>query len=265
MRSIGMSPWQILKPVFALIIPLLVVIFLCGEYFIPAMTEQAQAKKQVLMDENNIAGGFWYKQDEDFVYIGNFDGDTLSNVRLFDLERGKLQSVQSFSQLSFDQQRHQWQSLPLAPQQHWQYQSPNWNKLAESAPEKLQFSSSMLMSISNQSSQLNVWQLSQLISHLASQQLNYLQYEIEFYNKLMMPILTLLLVWLASSMVFGSTRSKSMGQRIFFGVILAVMMVIIQNAVTPFVLVYQLSGAIVGLTPIVLTALLGSWLYWRNS
>ena len=263
LRAAGLSPGQILLPVFALILILLGLFFSIGEGLLPKVSQQSLLTKQQLQGEIDQQEGFWFKQDEDFVFIGRFDGEKLESVTVFDWHRDLLQGYQFFEQLVYDSSSQQWQNIPESHSIGWQFNTPNWLQLPEQSASILQFSASSLLSNNQRGNQLNIFELYQLIQQLSLQELNYLHYEILFYNKLLMPLLTLILIWLASSMIFGSNRSQSTGQRIFIGVLLAVMMVIIQNAITPFIYVYQLSGIFVGITPIIIAMILALALHWR--
>jgi lipopolysaccharide export system permease protein len=87
--------------------------------------------------------------------------------------------------------------------------------------------------------------------------LNANYYMLEFWRKIFQPLSILSLVLVAISFVFGPLREVTMGFRVFAGVIVGVIFWTLQELLGPASLVYNFSGLIAVVVPIVLSTLFG--------
>ncbi|MFN3581786.1 MAG: LptF/LptG family permease, partial [Pseudomonas sp.] len=108
----------------------------------------------------------------------------------------------------------------------------------------------------------SIWQYQ---GYLADQELNNSQYWLAFWKKLLQPLTTLALVFVAISFVFGPLRSVTLGQRVFTGVLVGFSFRIIQDLLGPSSLVFGFSPLIAVLVPVGVLLLLGTVLMRRAS
>ena len=84
-----------------------------------------------------------------------------------------------------------------------------------------------------------------------------------FWKKTLQPLTTAVLVLVAVSFIFGPLREATMGSRVFTAICFGLLFTILQRLVHNVALVYQFSPLTAVLLPLLLTALLGAWLFRR--
>lgn len=88
-------------------------------------------------------------------------------------------------------------------------------------------------------------------------------YYLAFWKKLLQPLTTALLVLVAVSFIFGPLREATMGSRVFTAICFGLAFTILQRLLHNLGLVYQMEPLLVVILPLLLTALLGLWLFRR--
>lgn len=89
------------------------------------------------------------------------------------------------------------------------------------------------------------------------------QYYLSFWKKALQPLTTAVLVLVAVSFIFGPLREATMGSRVFTAICFGLLFTILQRLVHNVALVYQFSPLTAVLLPLLLTGLLGAWLFRR--
>jgi lipopolysaccharide export system permease protein len=94
-------------------------------------------------------------------------------------------------------------------------------------------------------------------NYLAEQELDNSAYWLSFWKKLLQPLTTATLVFVAISFIFGPLRSVTLGQRIFTGVLVGFSFRIVQDLLGPSSLVFGFPPLIAVLAPIVVLLVMG--------
>lgn len=88
-------------------------------------------------------------------------------------------------------------------------------------------------------------------------------FHLSFWKKALQPLTTAVLVLVAISFIFGPLREATMGSRVFTAICFGLVFTILQRLVHNMALVYQLSPLLAVLLPLLLSALLGLYLFRR--
>jgi len=99
--------------------------------------------------------------------------------------------------------------------------------------------------------------------YLAEQGLNNGRYWLAFWTKVLQPLVTVALVLMAISFIFGPLRSVTLGQRVFTGVLVGFTFRIAQDLLGPSSLVFGFSPLFAVLVPSGICAVAGIWLLRR--
>jgi lipopolysaccharide export system permease protein len=100
--------------------------------------------------------------------------------------------------------------------------------------------------------QLSAWQLSRYISHLGENSQDTSSYELAFWNKVVTPIATAVMMILAIPFVFRQVRSGGFGRSLFAGIMLGLVFFVIDKGFGYIVLVYNISPLLGALLPTLL-------------
>lgn len=261
MRAAGVS---ITRIVTAVLKPLLVVLLagvLLGEYAAPYSENLAESRRAIAQGTEQAfkSRGFWHREGNDFLHINAVQPDGAlrgitryrfdSERRLLDASFASRATVEDGGWLMTDVQTTRFpepdrSEVVSAPEERWNVLlSAELLRVVVLDPEVL--------------SLRGIWHYQ---GYLAEQGLSNAQYRLAFWKKLLQPLATLALVFVAISFIFGPLRSVTLGQRVFTGVLVGFSFRIIQDLLGPSSLVFGFSPLVAVLGPILVLFVLGALL-----
>ena len=266
MRASGISVWRIVwsvaKPTFFLMILGLIL----GEYVAPPLDKFGQDKKAQLQ---GYAGGeregFWQKSGKEFIYIDAVasDGRTMYNVIRYTLDdEGSFKSYSTARRAEFSVEGDGWNLIEIRetelnsnaiqtielPRSNWESGlSPNLLQVLSQDPDTQSIS--------------GLFRFSQFLDR---EGLESSSYYLAFWKKILQPFMTLALVLLGVSSVFGPLREVTTGYRVFVGITAALSFTIIQRILEPTSILFGLSPLFAALLPIFIASGLGLFMLNRT-
>ncbi|EXF46351.1 permease [Pseudomonas sp. BAY1663] len=264
MRAAGVSLGRIVLAVMKPMLILLVAGILIGEYVAPWTEDIAQAKRSLAQgagEAQSSKRGLWHRQENEFVHVNAVQpGGVLVGVTRyrFDDERRLLSA--SFARRASYQGDH-WQLQTLSTT-HFRGDHTEVVR----APEErwdVQLTPQLLGTVVMEPEALSITGLWRYIHYLGEQGLNNGRYWLAFWTKVLQPAVTVALVLLAISFIFGPLRSVTLGQRIFTGVVVGFVFRIIQDLLGPASQVFGFSPLLAVVLPAGVCALIGVWLLRR--
>lgn len=258
--SIGRIVWAVMKPMLVLMIAGLLI----GEYVAPVTEAQAQAARSLAQgtgDAQSARHGLWHRQGDEFIHINTVQPN------------GLLYGVTRYR---FDDQRHMI-SASFAKQanyktEYWELKDVSTTLFHEgrtevvSSPQErwnIALSPQLLSTVVLPPESLSMTGLYGYAHYLADQGLANGRYWLAFYTKILQPLVTVALVLMAISFIFGPLRSVTLGQRVFTGVLVGFTFRIAQDLLGPSSLVFGFSPLFAVLVPAGICALAGIWLLRR--
>lgn len=264
MRASGVSIARIMGAVLKPLLVLMVAGVLLGEYVAPYSENMAESRRALAVGSGDAvkSKGLWHREGEDFIHINAVQTNGvlhgITRYR-FDDQRELLET--SFAQRASVQDEH-WLLEDVATtlfepdgtsrveqheQQRWDVElSPRLLRVVLLDPDVLPLT--------------GIWHYQ---NYLAEQGLNNSQYWLAFWKKLLQPLTTAALVFVAISFIFGPLRSVTLGQRVFTGVLVGFSFRILQDLLGPSSLVFGFSPLIAVLLPILILVVMGVWLMRR--
>jgi len=258
--SIGRIVWAVMKPMLVLMIAGLLV----GEYVAPMTEDMAQANRSLAQgtgDAQSAKHGLWHRQGDEFIHINAVQPNGL----LYGVTRYRFDDQHHMKTASFARQANfmtdYWElkdvtttvfhdgstEVVTAPAERWDVAlSPQLLSTVILPPESLSIS--------------GLWNYSH---YLADQGLNNGRYWLAFWTKVLQPLVTVALVLMAISFIFGPLRSVTLGQRVFTGVLVGFTFRNAQDLLGPSSLVFGFSPLFAVLVPAGVCALAGLWLLRR--
>ena len=110
---------------------------------------------------------------------------------------------------------------------------------------------------------LPVWGLYRYINFMHDNGQEATSFEVAFWSKIVMPLVTLVMVFLAVPFVFGSMRGVGVGQRIFAGILLGMVFFLLNKVFGHMAVVYSLNPLFAASLPGLLFLALGVWFVKR--
>jgi len=264
MRAAGVSLGRIVLAVMKPMLVLLVAGILIGEYVAPWSEDIAQARRSLAQgagEAQSSKRGLWHRQENEFVHVNAVQpGGVLVGVTRyrFDEERRLLSS--SFARrASYEGNYWQLQNISTT---HFRGDHTEVLRAAEERWD-VQLTPQLLGTVVMEPEALSITGLWRYIHYLGEQGLNNGRYWLAFWNKVLQPAVTVALVLLAISFIFGPLRSVTLGQRIFTGVVVGFVFRIIQDLLGPASQVFGFSPLLAVVLPAAVCALIGVWLLRR--
>ncbi len=264
MRAAGVSLGRIVLAVMKPMLVLLVAGILIGEYVAPWSEDLAQARRSLAQgagEAQSSKRGLWHRQENEFVHVNAVQpGGVLVGVTRyrFDEERRLLSS--SFARRA-SYQGDYWQLQNISTT-HFRGDHTEVLRAAEERWD-VQLTPQLLGTVVMEPESLSITGLWRYIHYLGEQGLNNGRYWLAFWSKVLQPAVTVALVLLAISFIFGPLRSVTLGQRIFTGVVVGFVFRIIQDLLGPASQVFGFSPLLAVVLPAAVCALIGVWLLRR--
>ncbi len=260
MRAAGISIWRIVWWVVKPAMMLVGISLLMSEYVVPASQQLADSGKAKALGEHYNAGelsGYWQKQNNTFVQIKSVTSDgILHDVSFyyFDSLGALIKTV--FAAEGQYQGHEQWLLKNISTSQiaqdgsalgsraltmYWKSElTPNFLQLVTISPEYLPPS-----------------RLYRYADYLEGQGLSADSYFLEFWKKVLAPVATLSMVFVACSFIFGPLRTVTMGLRIILGILAGLGFRYLQDFSGYASLVYHFSPLLAASLPIAISLFWG--------
>lgn len=265
MRAAGVSVPRIMLAAMKTGLALILAVVLLGEFVVPTAENEAQlGRAQALAAGLQQKGtGLWLRDGAVFVNIGEVLPDlSLLRLNIYQMD----DQARLIAQTSAQRARHETGAWRLEAVRESrieknrvrvrQLQDMTWQTVL--TPE-------MVNVFSIRPEGLSMLQLTRYIEHLRQNSQDTARFRLAFWQKLLLPFATAVMMLLAAPFVFRHFRSGGMSQRIFIGIMLGLTFVVLNRSFGYFGLIYGLPPLLGAAMPIVLFLLLALGLLRRNS
>ena len=116
-----------------------------------------------------------------------------------------------------------------------------------------------------QPDKMSIGELNSKIDYMRDQGLNSGKFELGFWKKVLQPLATVGLVFVAISFIFGPLRESTMGMRVVMGLVIGILFKFVQDLLSPASMVFGFSPVIAILVPILICFMVGYPLMRRAS
>lgn len=265
MRASGMSIAQVTLAVLKAAMLLIVCVTVLSETILPKMVSFANDKRTDAMSGGQAlrtAKGVWIRHHNDFIHIGSITSNTvLEDVRQFHFDKQhhllfarKMDTIKYTQQGVWIAQRVEETHL-YADHTHVRHQAHlTWNvplqptilKISGSEPDEMT--------------------LQELYRYIQMQQKNHqlvLNYQLAFWQRIIQPITTVVMMMLAIPFIFGPLRSSAMGAKLLTGATVGFGFHMVNRFLGSMSQVYQLPPELAAIAPTCLFSLVGVYLMRR--
>lgn len=241
MRSAGVSVGRIMFSAVKAGVILLAAAVLLGEFVAPETDQIAESMRADRISQQitlKSKYGFWARDGESYVNIRKIlPGARLEDIYIYEFEddgRLKLATYAGFAQYQQD---------------HWLLRNISQSEFLEDRVESRTMERAAWDSLLNPSllsvvvvkpTMLSAWGLYKYIEFMHENGQNAIQYEVAFWSKLVMPLVTLVMVFVSVPFVFGVLRSVGIGQRVFIGTLIGALFFLLNKVFEHMAVVYEL-------------------------
>jgi len=265
MRAAGVSIARIIGAAMKTGLAFVVAGVLFGEYVVPFAESQAQRERAKALHESlqQRSSGLWLRDGETFVNIGEVLPDlSLLRVNVYQLEGSTRLRSQTYA-AGARQADGRWvledvrESLIGDEQVDF--------RLARTRPWDTKLTEEVVSVFAVVPEGLSIQQLKRYIEHLRRNNQETERYRLAFWQKVLLPLATAVMVLLATPFVFRPVRSGGLGSRVFLGIMLGLAFVVLNQIIGYFGLLLAQPPMLSALTPILLFLALALVLLRRSA
>ena len=244
-RAAGVSMGHIILSVMKVGVLLVLAAVIVGEWLAPQAEYYAQTMRSAALSERislKTRSGFWARDGDNFIHVREILADSqLADISIYEFDRqNRLQTITHARTASYQQNK-------------WQLQDIQYSKVSDSgiviqhqpsAEWGSLLSPAVLGVVAVKPDKLSLLGLRKYIDYLHDNNLNAERYELAFWKKIMQPLGTGVMVFLAIPFIFGTLRSVGVGQRIMVGALLGIAFYLFNQT-------FGYVGLVYGMNPIV--------------
>ncbi|PCJ36949.1 MAG: LPS export ABC transporter permease LptG [Moraxellaceae bacterium] len=258
MRASGISVPRIVSYALKPLMLLVGIGLLLAQYVVPELEQYAQSERAMQQHGGKAISarhGYWYRENERFIHITAIQPNgVMFGIARFDYDTGGKLISSDYSEKAIFQGDH-WVLQDVKSTQfvadktiREERSSLKWDTL---------ITPTMLSTVVLLPDYLSITGLYDYSTYLTLQGIDATPYYFAFWKKVLQPLATVVMVFIAVSFVFGPLRSVTMGQRITAGVITGLSFNYSQDVLGHVSIVFQVPPLIAALAPIIVCLILG--------
>lgn len=256
MRASGMSIAQIIIAVLKATLVMIVVVTALGETLVPKLAALANEQKALALSAGQTlrtAQGVWLRQGNEFINIARIiDKNHLNDIYQYRFDAAhRLRLARHIKKARFENGR--WKAFEVAETRLFDDKSTVKKHAEMNWP--LRIAPNLLNLSGNEPDEMNLIALYRFIRAQKHGRQGATNYEIAFWQRLIQPVTTCVMMFIAIPFIFGSLRSSSMGSRLLVGAMFGFGFNILNRFFAPLSQVYQIPPVISAVGPTVLFSL----------
>ena len=266
MRCSGISPRQILMMVLRAGFILMLIATVVGELIGPHAQHLARVHGVMTSDNGqaiNTSKGLWVKEGSNFLHISTIYSDkNIADISRYEFDNQGRLRVDTYAQQAFFYDKL-WHLVNVEQSVINETGTGVVSKHIDQLTWNLALNPHLLQISQIQPDEMNLQQLKDYINFRDANGLTGDTYKIAFWHRVLQPIATLVMIFLAVPFIFGPLRSATNGLRALTGVIVGFSYYTLDQMFAPMSQVWQFPPLIAVLLPTLLFALIGIYLMWR--
>ena len=258
--SIGQVTWAVLKASMALVL----LVTLLGEWWIPQLMHKANDyKTQAITHEETLttAQGIWLRYKGDFISIARVTKDhTLHQVYQFHFDEHRhLRRVRKIERIEYHHGK--WRAFNVAETQ-LQHKTTKARHY-ESIPWNIALKPAVLRVSGSEPDEMTLHELRQYLRADVNGQRTAFHYQLAYWQRIIQPFTTVVMMLLAIPFIFGPLRSSTMGSKLLMGATVGFGFHILNRFFGPISQVLQWPPELAAVGPTFLFAGMGFYLMHR--
>lgn len=264
MRAAGMSIWQVTFAVLKAAMMVIVVITLVGEMAVPTLVQFANDRKMEALSNGQTlrtSKGVWLRYNNDFITIGAvLPEHRLEQVYQFHFDKAhQLRLTRKIETIEFRQGA--WRAHGIVETiLHGHHTEV---KTMQDMDWDVHLKPNILSVSSSEPDEMTLVELHDYLRVQNRHHQSVLNYQLAYWQRLIQPLTTLVMMVLAIPFIFGPLRSSTMGAKLLAGATVGFGFHIINRFFGPVSQMFQWPTEVAAFGPTCLFALLGLYLMKR--
>lgn len=264
LRAAGMSPHNIMYAAMRTAFIIVIFITILGEFVAPSARYLAEKRKVTATSAGHVLKtkqGLWLRQKHSFYYIKNI----YSAHHIAEINRYVFNQNQQLQNISYGQEANYANDIWHVTNIKQTVFNPN-GVTNISIPQEnwnLALDPSLLVITQISSEEMSLYQLWRFIDYQNMSHLNSNLYQINFWQRVLQPIASLVMMFLAIPFIFGPLRTVTTSLRLVMGISTGFVFYLLNQLFPPMSQVLNFPPYLAVLLPIVLFATTGYLLLQR--
>jgi lipopolysaccharide export system permease protein len=264
MRAAGVSLGRIVLSALRAGVVMMAVVIIVGELIAPNTEHYAETMRATRLSKQitlQSEYGFWARDGGSFVNIRQIlPGARLKDIYIYEFTKeGKLRVA---THAGFAQYRDNRWLLSNIHQSEFSDQGVT-SKQMDSASWDSMLNPALLNVVVVRPTMLPAWGLYRYIRFMHENGQSAIPFEVAFWSKMVMPVVTLVMVFLSVPFVFGMLRTVGIGPRIFVGTLIGTGFFLLNKMFSHLAVVYELNPLFAASFPAFAMLALGFWVLRR--
>lgn len=265
MRAAGMSISQITLAVFKVAVWLILLVTVIGETLIPKMAYYANDFKMSSLSKGQAlrtARGVWLREQNHFIMVGAImPNHVLQFVYQFNFDQdNRMDSARLIGEIRLENDH--WQAYNVNETRFYKDQRTSSHHM-DKIPWDVAVKPSVLSVSGNEPDEMTLKQLGRFIKEQKRNRQNVADYRLAYWQRLIQPLTTLVMMVLAIPFIFGPLRSSTMGSKFLIGATVGFGFYIVNRFFGPVSMVYQWPAELAAVGPTLIFSVIGVYLMRR--
>lgn len=260
MRAAGVSSRQLLWMVLRTGLILMIVATLIGEIIGPQTQHLAQVRRLAETtggDALKTSQGLWVRDGQDFIHIETINSDKhLKGLTRYSFDNQQRLTSESYASEAVYHQKL-WHLINVQQSFINEDGSVVKSQHLNDAVWELALNPHLLQISQIEPDEMTLQQLADYIKYRTANGLLVTTYKIAYWHRILQPLTTLVMIFLAVPFIFGPLRSATTGFRILAGVIVGFLYYTLDQMFAPMSEVLQMSPFIAVILPTIVFAIVG--------
>jgi len=244
-QSLGKTNVSILISSLRPVLLIMILGLISSEYWLPDLSQKAEEERLIKQDIIKIDQGYWLVDDKEFSYFSSSPANnSIKDIKIYVFDSSfELKQVIKGSKAILIGDKWQIEDASVEGFTDSNTSGVEKNKIWKSGPKEEDFN--LILSP-------KYFPLSSLYSQMHKDASEYRRdfLALEFWRKVLKPFVSLALIVLATTFIFGPMRNQKSGQRILLGIVLAFSINILQSLFESISVVSKLDPLFAVLIPI---------------
>jgi len=263
-RASGMSIGQIIMAVLKAVLVMILIVTVLGETIVPKLAYFANEKKALALSSGQALRteqGVWVRDGNDFISIGEVKHkNELLNIFQYSFNKNhRLNVARHIKKADFIDGK--WQAYGVSQTQFLIDKTKATKRQSMMWPVAI--NPSILNLAGNEPDEMNLVELYRYISAQKKSHQSIVNFELAFWQRILQPYTTCVMMFLAIPFIFGPLRSSSMGARLMIGALFGFSFHILNRIFGTISQVFQVSPLIGAFVPGLLFTLIAILLMRR--
>ena len=264
MRTAGFSIGQIIMSALCAAFLLILLFTAVGEWLAPGFSYTAEVRKENARNEGQsvvTAAGIWFHVGHNFIHVQHVIGrQLLEGVTRYQFDENH-QLLAAYFAKKLTLQDGKWMMHDVVKTNFYPDRTVSKSMLL--APWHLKFNQSLLNIGLFEPSEMSLPKLAKFIFYLQQNGLQVAMYQYEYWQRMLQPLASIIMVFLAIPFVLGVMTTSTLGWRLIVGVMVGFGFFISNAFLGQLSIVYQLPALLAASLPLLFFALIGLLLSCR--